>query len=153
MTSVAKLYSVQRVNHGRGSCTGPQLDNTAGGTQTAARTHKENTEPPRNGSGAGACEREECGSQRRGWSTIEQLSQEARAGSTTARPTRALSKSARPCAGVRDTHARVYITMTDYENLGKTAGLESGLKTLWDGTEHRSLVRPSPHWGYAVTCY
>ena len=27
----------------------------------------------------------------------------------------------------------VNITMTDYCNLGNTAGLESGLKTLWGG--------------------
>ena len=64
-----------------------------------------------------------------------------------------MSKSARPCAGVRDTHAMVYITITDYDNLGKTAVLSLDSETLWGGTEHRSLALPSTHWGYAVTCY
>ena len=43
-------------------------------------------------------------------------------------------KQTRPCAGELDTRAMVYITLNDYANLGKTAGLESGLKTLWGGT-------------------
>ena len=63
---------------------------TAGGTQNRGRRNAPaKISRSRNGSGAGACEREECGSQRRGRPTREQLSQEARAGSTTARPTRA----------------------------------------------------------------
>ena len=62
-------------------------------------------------------------------------------------------KCARFARGRVSHHAQVYITITDYCNLEKTAGHESGLKTLWDGTGHRSLVRPSPHWGYGVTCY
>ena len=43
-------------------------------------------------------------------------------------------KQTRPCAGELDTRAMVYITLNDYANLGKTGGLESGLKTLWGGT-------------------
>ena len=43
-------------------------------------------------------------------------------------------KQARPCAGELDTRAMVYITLNDYANLGKTAGLESGLRRSWGGT-------------------
>ena len=48
-------------------------------------------------------------------------------------------KQARSCAGELRTHAMVYITMTDYCNLGKTTALESGLKTLWGETHINPL--------------
>ena len=47
----------------------------------------------------------------------------------------------------------VYITITDYCNLGEIAGLESGVKTLRGGTVHQFLVRLPPLWGYRVGRY
>ena len=43
-------------------------------------------------------------------------------------------RSARSCAGELHAHAMVNITLNDYANLGKTAGLESGLRMSWGGT-------------------
>ena len=44
-----------------------------------------------------------------------------------------LLKSAR-CARACETTSAMLYMINDYANLGKTAGLESGLKTLWGGT-------------------
>ena len=48
--------------------------------------------------------------------------------------TRSVLKQGRPCAGELDAHAMVNITLNDYTNLGKVAGLESGLRAPWGGT-------------------
>ena len=61
-------------------------------------------------------------------------------------------KCARSARGRASRHTLLYITITDYCNLGNTAGLESGLKTQGGGTGYLFSGRLRLHSGH-VTRY
>ena len=64
-----------------------------------------------------------------------------------------LLKQTRPCAGELDTRAMVYITLNDYANLGKTAGMRVRAQSVLGRDAHRSFGLLPPRCRYSARRY